>query len=89
MNLAFYQCYPSSETELVIQWVSDEPTRDRAMLVIAHRLTTILRADLLHVVDGGRVVESGSHRELLRADGAYARLYRMQLVTEGEQLLAV
>jgi ATP-binding cassette, subfamily B, bacterial MsbA len=78
-----------SETELVIQRALDELTRGRTMLVIAHRLTTILRADIIHVVDSGRVVESGSHRELLRADGAYARLYRMQLATEGEQLLAV
>jgi ATP-binding cassette, subfamily B, bacterial MsbA len=78
-----------SETELVIQRALAELTRDRTTLVIAHRLATVLRADLIHVVEGGRVVESGSHRDLLRADGAYARLYRLQLATEGEPLLAV
>ena len=78
-----------SETEHFIQRALDELARGRTTLVIAHRLATVLRADLIHVVEGGRVVESGSHRELLRADGAYARLYRLQFATEGEQLLAV
>jgi ATP-binding cassette subfamily B protein len=78
-----------SETELVIQRALGELTRGRTTLVIAHRLATVLRADLIHVVEGGRVVESGTHRELLRADGAYARLYRLQLATEGDHLLAV
>jgi ATP-binding cassette, subfamily B, bacterial MsbA len=78
-----------SETELVIQCALDELTRGRTTLVIAHRLATVLRADLIHVLEGGRVVESGSHRELLHADGAYARLYRLQFKGEAEQLLAV
>ncbi len=78
-----------SETELIIQRALDELARGRTTLVIAHRLATVLRADLIHVIEGGRVVESGTHRELLRADGAYARLYRLQFMAEGEQLLAV
>jgi ATP-binding cassette subfamily B protein len=78
-----------SETELVIQRALDDLSRGRTTLVVAHRLATVLRADLIHVVEGGRVIESGSHRELLRAEGAYARLYRLQFATEDEQLLAL
>jgi ATP-binding cassette subfamily B protein len=78
-----------SETELVIQRALGELSKGRTTLVIAHRLATILRADLIHVVEGGRVVESGTHTELLRADGAYARLYRLQFETEDEQRVAV
>jgi ATP-binding cassette subfamily B protein len=78
-----------SETERVIQRALDGLGAGRTTLVIAHRLATVLRADLIHVVDGGRVVESGSHRDLMRAGGAYARLYRLQFEPESGQLLAV
>jgi ATP-binding cassette subfamily B protein len=77
-----------SETELVIQRALGELANGRTTLVIAHRLATILRADLIHVVEGGRVVESGTHRDLLRARGAYARLYELQFKGEGVHLLA-
>jgi ATP-binding cassette subfamily B protein len=78
-----------SETELVIQRALRDLTRSRTTLVIAHRLATVLRADLIHVVEGGRVVESGTHHELLNARGAYARLYELQFKGEAEQPLAV
>ncbi len=71
------------ETELVIQRALGELTKGRTTLVIAHRLTTILRADLIHVIDGGRVIESGTHHELLRAKGAYFRLYHLQFRDAG------
>jgi ABC-type multidrug transport system fused ATPase/permease subunit len=53
--------------------------RGRTTLLIAHRLSTVIDADRIYVVDGGRVVESGRHAELLQAGGAYARLYRTAL----------
>jgi ABC-type bacteriocin/lantibiotic exporter with double-glycine peptidase domain len=59
------------------------------MAMTAHRLATVLRADLIHVVDDGRVVESVSHRELIRAGGAYARLHRLQFEAERGHLLAL
>jgi ATP-binding cassette subfamily B protein len=77
-----------SETELVIQRALAELTKGRTTLVIAHRLATILRADLIHVIEDGRVVESGTHHDLLRAKSAYARLYRLQFEAEGERRVA-
>jgi ATP-binding cassette subfamily B protein len=50
----------------------------RTSLVIAHRLSTVLGADKILVIDGGRVVEAGTHGELLTAGGLYAELYRTQ-----------
>ena len=52
--------------------------KDRTTLVIAHRLSTVENADLIIVLDAGRIVESGTHAELLEAGGHYAALYRMQ-----------
>ena len=57
--------------------------QDRTTLVIAHRLSTVESADQIIVLDQGRIVESGTHRELLDADGVYAGLYRLQF--SGEQ----
>jgi ABC-type multidrug transport system fused ATPase/permease subunit len=53
--------------------------RDRTTIVIAHRLSTVRNADLLAVLDGGRLVETGSHAELLARGGLYARLIRRQI----------
>ena len=52
--------------------------KDRTTLVIAHRLSTVEKADRILVMDGGRLVETGTHQELLARDGQYAVLYRMQ-----------
>ena len=52
--------------------------RGRSTLIIAHRLSTVLRADRVVVLERGRVVESGSHADLLNAEGTYAKLYRGQ-----------
>ena len=51
---------------------------DRTTLIIAHRLSTVENADQIIVLDQGRIVESGTHQELLAAGGAYDNLYRMQ-----------
>jgi ATP-binding cassette, subfamily B, bacterial len=73
-----------SESEIAIQRALDEALRGRTALVIAHRLSTIVGADRILVVDAGRIVESGTHDELLARDGLYADLYRNQLRTHAE-----
>ena len=67
-----------TETEMLIQRSLDELTADRTTLVIAHRLSTIKDADQIVVFDDGRVVERGTHGELIDADGLYANLWAVQ-----------
>jgi len=71
-----------NESERHIQSALDEVMRDRTTMVIAHRLSTIENADVILVVDKGRIVEAGSHVELLDSGGAYARLYNSELAVE-------
>ncbi|MEO8469751.1 MAG: ABC transporter ATP-binding protein, partial [Chloroflexota bacterium] len=65
-------------SERLIQAALEKLERGRTTIAIAHRLSTILRADRILVYDRGRIVESGSHAELLAANGLYARLYHEQ-----------
>ncbi|MDQ1434084.1 MAG: ATP-binding cassette, subfamily bacterial [Actinomycetota bacterium] len=75
-----------SESEVAIQRAFDEALRGRTAIVIAHRLSTIVDADRIVVVDAGRIVESGTHSELLARAGVYAELYRTQLGrSEGDE----
>ena len=67
-----------SESERLVNSAMEQLLTGRSTLIIAHRLSTVRRADRLLVLDGGRIVEEGSHAELLAGSGVYARLYRVQ-----------
>ncbi len=71
-----------SESEVAVQEALGAALRGRTALVIAHRLSTIRAADSILVIEGGRVVERGTHAELLAAGGRYAELYRTQFAEE-------
>jgi subfamily B ATP-binding cassette protein MsbA len=67
---------PESEREVQAALAAVLP--GRTALVIAHRLSTVTGADVIHVVEAGRIIESGSHAELLQAGGRYAKLWSLQ-----------
>jgi ATP-binding cassette subfamily B protein len=71
-----------SESEAAIQRAFKTVLAGRTSLVIAHRLSTVLEADQILVIDGGRVRERGKHEELLAQDGLYAELYRTQFMRQ-------
>jgi ATP-binding cassette subfamily B protein len=71
-----------ASSERLVQQALTEALVERSALVIAHRLSTVVEADEIVVLDGGRVVERGTHRELLEADGRYAELVRTQLLPD-------
>ena len=73
-----------TESERQVQAALRALMRGRTCVVIAHRLSTVIDADLIHVIDAGRVIESGTHAELLRRNGAYARLHALQFADQAD-----
>lgn len=68
-----------NKSEAVVQQAIDNLMKDRTVLVIAHRLSTVRNADVIAVINNGCIVERGSHKKLLAKEGEYAALYRTQL----------
>jgi ATP-binding cassette subfamily B protein len=78
-----------TETEALVQRGIHVLLEGRTAIAIAHRLSTIRDMDRIHVLDGGRLVESGSHEELVAARGVYHRLYRLQQDSRSETAQAL
>jgi subfamily B ATP-binding cassette protein MsbA len=74
-----------TESEQKVQQALDELMQGRTTITIAHRLSTIKKADRIVVLDQGRIVEIGSHDELLKKGGRYADLYRIQFSDQEEK----
>ncbi|MBO6853672.1 MAG: ATP-binding cassette domain-containing protein, partial [Marivivens sp.] len=71
-----------AESERAVQMAVDELSKDRTTIIVAHRLATVKKADRIVVFDEGRIVADGSHAELVREGGLYARLAELQF-TDG------
>jgi len=74
-----------TETEAIIQEAMDVLKKGRTTFIIAHRLSTIRNADLILVLDRGKIVERGTHEELMLANGKYYQMYELQ---KGNAILA-
>ena len=69
-------------SEQLIQKATEKITSGRTSIIIAHRLATVKKADKILVMDAGRILESGTHRELLKRGGYYNKLYEAQFLAE-------
>ncbi len=78
-----------NESEGLVQEALNRLMQNRTTIIIAHRLSTIKVADRIAVLDGGRVIELGTHQELMELNGMYARLYSMQFRDPEEELAAL
>jgi subfamily B ATP-binding cassette protein MsbA len=77
-----------AESERLVQRAIGNLVRDRTTIVIAHRLSTVRRADVIVVMEAGRIIELGTHAELLAQGGQYRKLYELQFADE-EDLVAL
>ncbi|MFE2234772.1 ABC transporter ATP-binding protein [Streptomyces sp. NPDC059442] len=77
--------FADAKTEAEIRAALETLARGRTRLVIAHRLETVVRADRIVVMEGGRVVESGDHHELMRMNGRFAAMWRAQHARAGQE----
>jgi subfamily B ATP-binding cassette protein MsbA len=73
-----------TESERQVQVALDELMSGRTTLVIAHRLSTVVSADVIYVIEDGKITQSGSHDALIEQGGPYANLYALQFAAEGE-----
>ena len=78
-----------AESERLVQRAIANLVRDRTTIVIAHRLSTIRRADTIVVMEAGRIIETGTHSELLTKGGQYRKLYELQFADEEAELAGV
>lgn len=78
-----------AESEQLVQRAIANLVRDRTTIVIAHRLSTVRRADNIVVMEAGRIIEQGTHKDLLARGGQYQKLYEMQFADEEEELSVV
>lgn len=78
-----------SEAEALIQNATKRLLKGRTSLIVAHRLSTIVESDLIVMLEGGRIIEMGTHEELLHKRGAYFELYKNQFLAEKEQQYSI
>ena len=74
-----------SESEQIIQHATDHLLKGRTSFIVAHRLSTIVKSDLIVYLSGGKIIEQGDHRTLLEKRGAYFELYKRQFLTEQQE----
>lgn len=72
-----------AESEALIMEIIQKLAETKTIVVISHRMANVVNADRIYVLEGGRVVESGRHRELVAQDGVYTRIYSQQKILEG------
>ena len=68
--------YADSDNEILMQKAIMELTNNKTTIMIAHRLSTIVNVDCIYVVDGGSIVESGNHEQLVKENGLYAKMWK-------------